>query len=167
MGTSNPFIARKARKGRTYDKEYIHYMEVEEVADPKSFDPEKPSEFLIKKKTVEYERLPISETVNEFASKVGLKNELRGVVSKKQMDDFILAHQAQPGFTDLTKLPDTAFEMDQLAKRVDEAWAKIPDELKGKLSKEDFMKSLTSDQIKAYIQSQIPAEKPQEKVEEK
>lgn len=156
---NNPFCARKPRKtSRSYDKEYIHYKIVEEVADPESFDPKKPSEFLVKKKTVEYERLPIDETINQFASKVGLKNELKGVVSKQQMDEFIQVHQAKPGFTDLTVLPDSAFDIKKLADQVDKAWAAVPEELKGSLTKEEFMKTITSDKIKSFIDAKVSSQ---------
>ena len=157
---SSPFCARAPKEGREFDQEYIHYYEVESVANPKDFDPEHPEEFLVEKKTVEYERLPIDEYINQFASKVGLKNELRGVISKQQMDDFIAEHQAKPGFTDLTVLPDTAFEMSELAKKVDSAWDAIPAELKGSLTKEEFMKSITSQKIIDYVVSQVPKEEP-------
>lgn len=153
---NSPFSVRKPRKAkRKFDSEFVHYMVVEEIADADSFDPKKPGEFLIQKKTMEYERLPIEETINQFSSKVGLKNELKGVVSKQQMDEFIQTHQAKPGFTDLTKLPDSAFEIQKLAASVDKVWAEVPEELKGSLTKEEFLKTITSEKIKSFIDAKV------------
>lgn len=155
---SNPFVARQSfAEVKFTETEYIHYMEVERVAD--GFDSKNPELFTLEKDYVEYERIPIHEYINSFASKVGLKNELKGVVSKQQMDDFITTHKASKGFTDLTKLPDTEFGMAQLVAKMDETWDSIPTALKGNLSKEDFLKSLTSQKIKDYLISQLPEKK--------
>lgn len=161
--TSNPFCARHVYKGRTYQQEYVRYYDREVIADAEKFDSKHPDQFLIKKVSTEYERVPIKDYVNQFASKVGILNELRGVISKQQMDDYIETHQAQPGFTDLTKLPDSAFEISKLAEQVDRAWESVPVELRGKLTKEEFMKTLTSEKIKSYIVSQATIEKKEEK----
>lgn len=155
QNSSNPFTARTTYIGRKFDKEYVRYYEKECIADADKFDAKNPDQFLIEKKVVEYERLPINEYVNQFSSKVGILNELKGVVSRQQMDDYITTHQARPGFTDLTKLPDTAFEISELAKKVDKAWEEIPAELKGKLTKEEFLKTLTSEKLKSYISTSI------------
>lgn len=152
---NNPFCCRAPYAAKTFNEtEYIHYTEVEKVAE--GFDPKHPELFTVEKYPVEYERIPIHEYINSFASKVGLKNELKGIVSKKQMDDFISTHKASPGFTDLTKLPDTEFGMAELAVKLDETWESIPVELKGSLTKEEFMKTLTSQKIKDYLISQLP-----------
>lgn len=152
---NNPFCCREPYAEKEFtETEYIHYMEVEKVAD--GFDPKHPELFTVKKESVEYERIPIRDYINSFASKVGLKNELKGIVSKKQMDDFIASHKATPGFTDLTKLPDTEFEMGEMAVKLDQIWDSIPVELKGSLTKEDFLKTLTSQKIKDYLISQLP-----------
>lgn len=155
MKSSNPFTATAKYSGREYDTEYIRYYEKECIADAEKFDPKNPDRFLVEKKVVEYERVPIKEFINQFASKVGILNELKGIVSRQQMDEFVESHQAPSGYVDLTKLPDSAFEISQIAAKADAAWDSIPDELKGKMTKEEFLKSLTSDQIKAYVSSVV------------
>lgn len=147
---SSPFCVRnKFPKKDFTEKEYIHYMNVEEVS--KDFNPEKPHEFLIEVHTEEYERIPIDEYINQFSNKVGLKNELKGVISKQQMDEFISEHKATPGFVDLTRLPDTDLAMKKAAENVDEIWNSIPAELKGKLTKEEFLKTISQEKIKDFI----------------
>lgn len=160
--TSNPFTSTMEYKGREYDTEYVRYYEKEVIADPEKFDSAHPDQFLVETVATEYERLPIKEYINQFAPKVGILNELRGIVSKQQMDEYVESHQAQPGFTDLTMLPDTAFEISKLAEQVDRAWESVPVELRGKLTKEEFMKTLTSEKIKSYIVSQVNVEKKDE-----
>lgn len=151
---TSPFCTvRKVPVVNVSDKDFVHYMEVEEITE--DYDPKKPSEFLIEKKYVEYERIPIEEYINSFASKVGLKNELKGIISKQQMDDFISTHKAQPGFVDLTALPDTVFGMEQMSKRLNEIWNDIPSDLKGTMTKEEFLKEMNSDKLKAYVMNEI------------
>lgn len=153
----NPFLmTRKAPEKTFTERELIKYGIQEEVAD--GFDSKRPADFLINRKTVVVERIPIDEYVESFASKVGLNNELKGIVTKSQMDDYIAAHSAQPGFVDLTELPDTALEMEKLAKRVDDIWESIPTELKGSLSKEQFLAQLTEEKLQEYISSQVSSQ---------
>lgn len=152
---TSPFVP----SGKVFEKEFtetefIHYMDVEEVAE--GFNPEKPSEFLINTHSEEYERVPIDEYINSFASKVGLKNELKGIISSAQMDDFIANHKAKPGFVDLTKLPDSQFAMKEFSEKVESVWSSIPDELKAGLSKEEFLKQITADKLKDYVLSKMP-----------
>lgn len=160
--TSNPFTCTMEYSGRDYDQEYVRYYEKEVIADAEHFDSKNPDQFLIETVPTEYERLPIKEYINQFSSKVGILNELRGVVSKQQMDDYVLAHQAKPGFSDLTSLPDSAFEIKKLADTVDRAWDSVPEELKGSLTKEEFIKTLTSEKIKNYLSSQVKTEEKKE-----
>ena len=153
--SKSPFCPVSQVSEKTFtEKEFIHYMEVESVSS--DYDPSKPSEFLIEKSMQEYERVPIDEYINSFASKVGLKNELKGIVSKQQMDDYIATHKATAGFTDLTKLPDSELEMAKAAAKLDSIWDTIPGELKGSLTKEEFLKTLSVEKIKNYVLSQLP-----------
>jgi len=135
------------------EREFVHYMEVESVSS--DFDKKKPSEFLIEKTIEEYERIPIDDYINSFASKVGLKNELKGIITKQQMDAYIEEHKARPGFVDLTKLPDSQFDIEKVAARIDEIWDSIPSELKGKQTKEEFLSSLTREKIESYVLSEV------------
>lgn len=146
--------ADKPIKGRGgFDTDYVHYMELEKVAD--GFDPKDPSNFIIQKDVVEYERLPIDEYLAQFAPRVGLKNMLQGVLTQQQMEEFIAAHQAPAIEVDATKLPNNDLDMEKLVGSIDKIWASIPDELKGDLTKEEFLKSFTADKLTEYIASQV------------
>lgn len=166
---SSPFCSRERFPAKKFvEKEFIHYMNVDEVS--KDFNPDKPHEFLIETHVEEYERIPIDEYINSFSSKIGLKNELKGVVSKQQMDEFISEHKAAPGFVDLTKLPDTELGMMKAAESVDDIWNDIPSELKGKMTKEEFLKTISSEKIQDFIIQDYRRRNPSpapEKVEEK
>lgn len=158
LKVSNPFIGKCRFPTLTFDeREFVHYMEVERVS--KDYDPKKPHEFLIERSVEEYERIPIDDHVRSLSSKVGLKNELKGIVTKQQMDEFIETHKAEPGFVDLTKLPDTALSMGEYAVNVDKIWEDIPSELRGDMSKEEFLKTITAKKIQDYVLSKIPKEK--------
>lgn len=142
------------RKARVFDEvDYVSYYEKESVAE--GFDPARPDEFTINKEVVEFERIPISEEINSHASKVGLKNLLKGIVSQKQMDEFISKSASTGGYFDATKLPDSHLEMEKLAGSLEDIWSKIPVELKGDLSKEEFIKTITSEKLRDYVLSQV------------
>lgn len=152
------------RKAFTFtETDYVSYYERESVS--KDFNPDRPDEFTIERETVEFERVPISEEINAHRSKVGLKNLLKGIVSTRQMDDLIKKTQSSGGYFDATKLPDSHLEMERLAASIDSIWSKIPNELKGDLTKEEFIKTLTSEKLRNYVLSQVKQTESQEKEE--
>lgn len=151
---NSPFTASINRTAFKFtETDYISYYEKESVG--KDFDPDHPDEFTIVKEFVEYDRVPISESINAHASKVGLKNLLKGIVSKKQMDDLISKTAASGGFFDATKLPDSQLEMERLAGSIDSLWEKIPAELKGDLTKEEFIKTMSSEKLRRYVLDEV------------
>lgn len=155
---SSPFCNFKAKKAfGVGESEFIHYKVVEKIVEPETFDPKFPDQFLVSKELVEYERIPIDEYINSFDSSVGLKNLLKGIVSKKQMDDFIARTQAESTDIDITGFPNSELELEKLAASVDSYWDKIPSELKGSMTKEEFVKTITAKQIAAYVESQVKA----------
>ena len=155
---SSPFCNFKKKKAfGVGDNEFVHYKVVDKIVDPESFDPKYPDQYLVKQELVEYERVPIDEYINSFDSSVGLKNLLKGIVSKKQLDDLISRTQAESADIDITEFPSSELELEKLASSVDAYWEKIPDELKGSMTKEDFVKTITSKQIQAYVEAQVKA----------
>lgn len=160
---SSPFCQFKAKKAHGVgETDYIYTGIRETVKD--GFDPKYPDQFIIEKECIEVERVPIAEYVNSFNSSVGLKNLLKGVISKKQLEDLISRTEASGGDIDITKLPTNSIELEKLAGSVDSIWASIPDELKSGLSKEEFIKSITASQIQNFVASQVAA---QASIEEK
>ena len=150
----NNFAPKKARKA--FDQEYISYIEVEKVKE--GYDPSRPYEFVIEKEVIEDERIPIAASINANRNRIGLKNMLKGIVSKKQMAELIEKTQSTGGFVDATKLPDSHLAMEKLAGSIDRIWSSIPEELRGSLSKEEFLRSITADKIKAYAAKALTKE---------
>ena len=155
---SSPFCNFKLKKAHgSGETEYIRYKVVEKIVDPENFDPKNPDQFLTKEELVEVERVPIDEYISSFDSSVGLKNLLKGIVSKKQMEDFISRSAAESADIDITEFPNSELELEKLASSVDSYWDKIPSELKGSMSKEEFVKTITAKQIQAYVEAQVKA----------
>ena len=154
---TSPFcnFEKKKLKGVGSD-EYSHVKLVEKIQS--GFDPKKPDQFLIDTTVEEYERVPIVEYINSFDSSVGLKNLLKGIISKSQMDAFIEEHQAPNIDIDATLLPSSPLAFEKLAGSVDSYWDDIPAELKGNMTKDEFMKTITADMIKSYVDNQIKAQ---------
>lgn len=162
--SSSPFCVGVVRKGRKFlIKDYISYKEIESVAD--GYDPKHPEQFIIEKKIVEKERVPIREYVGSFESQVGLKNLLKGIVSKKQMEDLISKTSSTGPDVDLTRIPSDSYEIEQMISNIDRVWDSIPKELRGDLTKEEFLKSMTQEKLKKYIDGEIKKLTPEEKKE--
>lgn len=107
-------------------------------------------------------RTNIDKLINSHAGEVGLKNL---IMLYARTGDSSLFNQKQSlnsatgGFVDLTALPDES---------ASEIYEKIPEELKGDRSMEEFLKTLTKEQFEAFIlalkeKTEVKAE---EKVEE-
>lgn len=161
----SPFICPKeAVVGRKFNQEeYITYKIVESAIVK---DPKHPEEFTIERNVVEDERIPIREELNSYKSKVGLKNLLKGITTKKQMTEFVEKTSTNGEFVDLTKMPTNFEEFVSLSKSVDRIWDSLPKELKKDMSKDEFLRKLTKDQINDYVISEAKRRQPK-KVETK
>ena len=150
----SPFTAEAEKAGRTFtEREYISYKTIKKVAP--GFDPERPDEFLLEEEVVVDQKIPIDEEINSYQDKVGLKNILKGIVTEKQMNDLISKTKSTGQFIDATKFPDSLLEVEKLAGNLDNIWESIPKDLKGDLTKEEFIKTLTSKKLESYIQKEV------------
>lgn len=148
----SPFCATAEKVARSdFDKEYVSYIEVQKVKD--GFDPERPHEFIIESEFIEDQRIPIEDEINAHRNRVGLKNMLKGIVSSRQMSDLIEKTQSSGLFVDGTQMPSSDLEMEKLVGSINKIWDSIPEDLKGDLSKEEFLASITADRIKKYVSS--------------
>lgn len=148
----SPFCAtcEKVAKGN-FDTEYISYIEVQKVKD--GFNPDRPHEFIIESEFVEDQRIPIEDELNSHRNRVGLKNMLKGIVSSRQMSDLIEKTKSNGLFVDGTQIPSSDLKMEKLVGNINKIWDSIPADLKGDLSKEEFMASITADRIKKFVTS--------------
>lgn len=147
--SSSPFCTFAEKKAYDFkEREYISYIEVEKVAD--GYDPKNPHAFLIEKEVIEDQRVPIDDEINAHRNKVGLKNLLKGIVDQRQMKDLISRTQRSSGFIDATKIPDSHLEIEALAGKLEKVWDEIPDDLKKGLTKEEFLKTISSQKIYDY-----------------
>lgn len=158
----SPFCATAEKVAKSdFDKEYISYIEVQKVKD--GFDPERPHEFIIESEFIEDQRVPIEQEINAHRNRVGLKNMLKGVVSSRQMSDLIEQTKSSGLFVDGTKMPTSDLEMEKLVGSIDKVWSEIPDDLKGSLTKEEFIASITADKLKAYVKNATKVEESEDK----
>ena len=123
-----------------YDRKiYMEYVETGTDENGKSIGSVKP---VIKEKTIDIDKL-----INSHAKEVGLKNLIQLYV---RTGDSSLFSQRQSinsmtgGFVDLTAIPEES---------ASEIYSKIPDELKGDQSMEQFLKSLTQEQFAAFVEA--------------
>lgn len=134
---------------KDFDKDYVSYIEVQKVKE--GFDPNRPHEFVIETEFIEDQRVPIEQEINAHRNRVGLKNMLAGVVSSRQMSDLIERTKSSGLFVDGSKMPNSDLEMERLVGSIDKLWDTIPSDLKGDLTKEEFISSITAEKVKKYI----------------
>lgn len=106
------------------------------------------------------ETVDIKEYINSFAGEVGVANVLRKFAKTGDMSLF--AQNQVIENVDATKLPEQSAE---------ELFKSLPEDLRKDMTYEQFVKTLTGEQLKAYIDGMVAdsiaeANKPKEEVKE-
>lgn len=138
----NPFIAVKPSKGgietgETYyidRKVYLKFVETGRDDKGKAIGSVMP--------VVHEEKIDIDELVNSHKNEVGVKNLIRMFSRTGDLSLFNQRTALPEG--DYSNLPD---------KSVEEIFKDIPKELRGDLSVEQFLRSMTTDQFKKFAET--------------
>lgn len=161
----NPFLRREKLKAIVieprdkvelvtyYPKEHITYV-----------DPEDSGNFIREIRPEVFSRVKLNEQIRSFKSDVDLKTLIAKVQTPEEMNELVnqmkLGQDGQV-FDETIFEGLTALQAEQLIKRGEEAWAKMPIELKGDLTKEEFLASMTNEKIRAYVEGVIAAQNQQ------
>lgn len=105
-------------------------------------------DFIVSKKIREISRKDRKAYIQSFSSDVGILNIIRKI--KETGSDFPVAVHTDE-LKDLSKIPDNFDEAAEAIKAGDTAWHDLPDSLKKGRSREDFINSISQDEIKSYI----------------
>lgn len=95
--------------------------------------------------------VPLQDYINQFAEDVGILNVLKKVV---KTGDVGLINQCEPGYFDLTNMPEDFLEARKMYDAAMSAYDKLPDDLKNGLSAEQFA-NLTSDNLQKSLDDYI------------
>lgn len=117
------------------------------------------SDFVIKKKLVVVEEVNRSDYICSFSGDVGIQNVLKKLaLSGKDIASVVESGQfasKQKGVVDISNMPDDIATAFRSVQKGVEAFDKLPEELKKKMSFDAFASSVNAEEINKYIQSQI------------
>lgn len=164
----NVFLARKNAPVKKITKRddvelTIYYMRdhVKEV------DPEDDGNFIIEKRPAIYSREKLNAKIQSYASDVDLKQMIGRINSKEEFAELV----ARTGLPQSGEIIDqrpfenlTELEAEALIKRGESAWLSLPDDLKGDLSKEEFLKNFNAQMLIDYA-NKLAAQKTEVKKE--
>lgn len=108
-------------------------------------------DFEIEQKEI-IEEVDINKHIHSFKDEVGVRNIMKRIALT---GDASLLEQAQVGVGDLSTIPDLPQEKIAAYKSVEEAYLKIDPALRGSMTMEDFIKGLSEEKIKSYIDAKF------------
>ena len=125
---------------RKFQEDYFEIIEKDQYIK----DGDGPEDFHIEKKK-EVKKTNIDKFINSYADDAGIMNTLKKIAEGDNSGLVNRLHR------DTTKDPASLADIPS----IEEAFEAIDKELRGDLSKEDFIKSLTEDKINAYIEKKV------------
>lgn len=112
--------------------------------------------------------IPIDEYIASFAEEVGIQNILRKVAMtgdrsylNQTSREALCPEGGKEPIQDYTDAPSSKTEAFNLVAAGVAAYDKLPEELKGKMSMEQFVNDFSNDAFNAYVQKLIEANKPE------
>ena len=112
-------------------------------------------QYVVKKRVVESSRINRQDYIASFADEVGIKNILKKVQATG--DETLLKQRPDGAFIDVTQFPDNRSGMYDAVKNGVQAFDNLPDDIKKKMSMEDFVNNFGQKEFDAYIQSKVDA----------
>lgn len=145
----------------TKDDDIVGYCEQEYVVKTGEGD----TDFVKKVRVVEFERKNRQEYIESFADDVGVLNVLKKVAVSG--DESLIKQRPDPSYVDLTNFPTTKEDMFDTVKKGVDAFDKLPDDIKKKMSMEQFVNSFGQEQFDALIKEKVDAVLAAQKAQEK
>lgn len=133
------------------DQDIVDYAEEEYVVKTGEGD----KDFVVKKRVVETSRLNRQDYINSFADEVGIKNILKKVQATG--DETLLKQRPDGVFIDVTQFPDNRAGMYEAVKNGVEAFDNLPDDIKKKMSMEDFVNNFGQKEFDDYVKAKVDA----------
>lgn len=130
-------------------------------------DPKDPTNFLVVKKAVVKEKIPLNEYIQQFDREVELKEKIARIQTKEEYTEF-LAETSLPADGKVYVQQDylSDLQMDEIIKRGKAAFEALDPSLKKDMTKEEFLKSFNQKAMDAFIAEKIAAAAAKEKEKE-
>lgn len=126
-----------------------------------------PTNFLVVKKAVVKERIPLNEYIQQFDREVELKEKIARIQTKEEYNEFIAQTAlAADGKTYVQQDYFSDLQMEEIIQRGEAAFAALDPELKKDLSKEEFLASFNQKTMDNFIAEKIAADAAKHKQKE-
>lgn len=117
-------------------------------------------DFLVEKKLVVYRTYDRDKYIQDQSDDVGILNILKKVALSGADLTENNPYMAKPGYVDMTEFPQDLQGAQDLVSNAKKAWEKIPVEVKGSMSYEDFIKSDAAQKLYDYY-SKLQVQEPE------
>lgn len=113
-------------------------------------------EYVLVEKVVEYDRKDRQEFINSFSDEVGVYNILAKCMTAdgSGVDADLAAealNQRKVSYGDISDLPDNIHDAVAIQEQSKAIYAALPEELKGKMTQEEFVQAFTDEKYQAYV----------------
>lgn len=131
------------------DKDIVEYAEEQYIEKTGEGD----KDFVVKTRVVESSRINRQDYISSFADEVGIKNILKKVQATG--DETLLKQRPDGAFIDVTQFPDTRSGMYEAVKNGVKAFDDLPDDVKKKMSMEDFVNYFGQKEFDDYVKAKV------------
>ena len=135
----------------TKGKDIVEYEEQEFVVKTGEGD----TDYVVKKRIVEKSRINRQAYINSFSDEVGIHNILKKV--QLTGDETLLKQRADAPFIDATQFQTSRSDLVNSVNKGVQNFDNLPDEIKKKMSMEDFVNSFGQKEFDDFIQDKVNA----------
>lgn len=133
----------------TQDEDIVGYTEEEYIVSTGEGD----KDFVVKKRVVEFERKNRQDYINSFADDVGVLNVLKKCALSN--DESLIKQRPDGVYMDATGFPKTKEDVFNTVQKGVNAFDKLPDDIKKKMSMEQFVNSFGQEQFDELINAKV------------
>jgi len=133
----------------TKDKDIVGYTEEDYIVKTGEGD----KDFIVKKRVVEFERKNRQEYINSFTDDIGVLNVLKKCALSN--DESLIKQRPDGAFMDATGFPTCKEDIYNTVEKGVTAFDKLPDDIKKKMSMEQFVNSFGQEQFDELINSKV------------
>lgn len=119
----------------------------------KEVDPADDGNFIIEKRPAIFSREKLNEKIQSYASDVDLKQMIGRINSKEEFAELVARTGLPQSGETIDQRPFenlTDLQAEELIAKGEAAWASLPAELKGDLTKEEFLKNFNTQMLVDY-----------------
>lgn len=115
------------------------------------------SDFIVEKRLEVYKTYNRDKFIQDQSDDVGILNVLKRVALSGQDLTQENPYAAKPGYFDMTEVPEDLAGVNDLVVKAKEIWNGLPEDLKGNMDYETFVKTMTTQKVYDALKAQADA----------